>query len=68
MPNPFPGGKKKLVPLTEEEMNAVTIVFHQYGTGGGEGPIYTMVGGGGGGGGRAIQNLAKIVTMLFLCI
>ena len=41
MPSHF---KKKLVPLTEEELTAVTIVFHQYETGLREGTIYTMVG------------------------
>ena len=36
--------KKKIVlPLTEEELNAVTIVFHQYETGLREGTIYTRV-------------------------
>ena len=34
---------KKLVPMTEEELNAVTIVFHQYETGLREGTIYTRV-------------------------
>jgi len=33
--------KKKMTPLTEEELNAVTIVFHQYETGLREGTIYT---------------------------
>ena len=45
MPSHF---KKKLVPLTEEELTAVTIVFHQYETGLREGTIYTRVGEGGG--------------------
>jgi len=33
--------RQKLTPLTEEELNAVTIVFHQYETGLREGTIYT---------------------------
>jgi len=36
--------KKKMTPLTEEELNAVTIVFHQYETGLREGTIYTRRG------------------------
>lgn len=32
-----------LAPLTEEELNAVTIVFHQYETGLREGCIFTKV-------------------------
>ena len=34
-----------LSPLTEEELNAVTVVFHQYETGLREGCIFTKVGG-----------------------
>ena len=38
-------GKKMVVaPLTEEELDAVTVVFHQYETGLREGTIYTRVG------------------------
>ena len=33
-----------LAPLTEEELNAVTVVFHQYETGLREGCIFTKVG------------------------
>ena len=32
-----------LAPLTEEELNAVTVVFHQYETGLREGCIFTKV-------------------------
>ena len=35
--------KMFLAPLTEEELNAVTIVFHQYETGLREGCIFTKV-------------------------
>ena len=39
-------GKNIVVaPLTEEELDAVTVVFHQYETGLREGTIYTRVGG-----------------------
>ena len=40
-----PGYSRKLVlaPLTEEELNAVTVVFHQYETGLREGCIFTKV-------------------------
>ena len=39
-----PTYKKKVVaPLTMEEMDAVTIVFHQFETGLREGTIYTKV-------------------------
>ena len=40
-----PKFKKKVVmtPLTEEELDAVTIVFHQFETGLREGTIYTKV-------------------------
>jgi hypothetical protein len=43
MTGKFAPKKKSLVPLTEEELNAVTIVFHQYETGLREGTIYTRV-------------------------
>ena len=46
MTGSFVPKKKTLVPLTEEELNAVTIVFHQYETGLREGTIYTRVRGG----------------------
>ena len=36
-------GKIVLDPLTEEELDAVTVVFHQYETGLREGTIYTRV-------------------------
>ena len=35
--------KKVVAPLTEEELDAVTIVFHQFETGLREGTIYTKV-------------------------
>ena len=35
--------KVELAPLTEEELDAVTIVFHQFETGLREGTIYTLV-------------------------
>ena len=35
---------KLLTPLTDQELEAVTIVFHQYETGLREGTIYTKVG------------------------
>ena len=35
---------KLLTPLTDQELDAVTIVFHQYETGLREGTIYTKVG------------------------
>ena len=40
-----PSYNRKLVlaPLTEEELNAVTVVFHQYETGLREGCIFTKV-------------------------
>ena len=40
-----PTFKKKMVlaPLTDEELDAVTIVFHQFETGLREGTIYTRV-------------------------
>ena len=40
-----PSYKQKVVtaPLTEEELDAVTIVFHQFETGLREGTIYTKV-------------------------
>ena len=39
-----PTYKKKVVaPLTEEELDAVTIVFHQFETGLREGTIYTKI-------------------------
>ena len=40
-----PTHRKKIVvaPLNEEELDAVTIVFHQFETGLREGTIYTMV-------------------------
>ena len=39
------GPKQKVVvaPLTEEELDAITVVFHQYETGLREGTIYTKV-------------------------
>ena len=36
-------GNMVLDPLTEEELDAVTVVFHQYETGLREGTIYTKV-------------------------
>ena len=35
--------KEQLAPLTDEEMEAVTVVFHQFETGLREGTIYTKV-------------------------
>ena len=35
--------KERYAPLTDEEMEAVTVVFHQYETGLREGTIYTKV-------------------------
>ena len=41
----FVGPKQKVMvaPLTEEELDAITVVFHQYETGLREGTIYTKV-------------------------
>ena len=38
-----PKQKVMVAPLTEEELDAITVVFHQYETGLREGTIYTKV-------------------------
>ena len=54
--------------VTEEELTAVTIVFHQYETGLREGTIYTMVGEGVAGSWNYSNLSYSNFTMIFLCI